>query len=59
MGWRKVPTKEPSSLLEKSDLTSCKMREVVIQTSEPVSIIEATERYVKILDSTYTELDLK
>ena len=33
------------------------MREVVMQTAEPVSIREATERLVKILDITYANED--
>ena len=35
------------------------MREIVIQTTEPVSTIEANEVLVKILDSTYSKADLK
>ena len=46
-------------MLGKSDLTSREMREVVIQTSETVSTREATDRLVKILDGTYTKVDLK
>ena len=51
--------KEPIGLLDKSDLTSCKMSEVVIQTAEPVSIREATERLVKILEINCAMADLK
>ena len=36
----------------KSDLTSREMREVLIQTEEPVSELEATEILVKIINST-------
>ena len=39
--------KEPSGLLGKYELTSHEMREVVIQTAEPASIREATERLLK------------
>ena len=35
------------------------MCEIVIQTTEPVSTIEANEVLVKILDSTYSKADLK
>ena len=54
-----VPMKEPRGLLVKSNLTSCKMREVVMQTSEPDSTREATERLVKILESNYSRRYLK
>ena len=54
----KVPMKEPSGLLGKTDISSCDMREVVIQTSEAFSDREATERLVNILDSTYVKADL-
>ena len=37
-----VHMKEPRSLLGKSDLTKCKMHEVVMQTAEPDSTREAT-----------------
>ena len=35
------------------------MRKVVMQTAEPASIREATERLIKIIDSTYAKVDLK
>ena len=35
------------------------MREVVIQTTEPVSKSEATERLVKILESNYVKAELE
>ena len=35
------------------------MREVVMQTVEPASTKESTERLVKILDSTYAKADVK
>ena len=44
-----LPMKEPSGMLGKSDLTSHEMYEVVIQTAEPVSKREATDRLVKSL----------
>ena len=55
----KYPMKYPSGMLGKKDLTSHDMRKVVMQTSEPVSTREATERLVKILDSTYAKDDLQ
>ena len=48
-----VPMKEPSGLLNQTNLTSRKMRKVVMQTAEPVSTREYTDRLVKNLDSTY------
>ena len=51
--------KESSGLIGKSDLSKRKMRKVVIHTEEPDSMIEATERLVKILYSTYVEAELK
>ena len=45
----KIPTKEPIGLLEQSDLTSCNMLKVVIQTAEPVSTREATKILAIIL----------
>ena len=50
-----VHMKESSNLLGQSNLTKRKMREVVMQTIEPASTQEATERMVKILDSTYAK----
>ena len=40
----KVPMKEPSSMLGKSILTSREIHEVVIQTEEPITKRETTER---------------
>ena len=54
-----VQLKESRNLLGQSDLTKRKMREVVMQTSEPDSNREATEIMVKILDSTYAKADLE
>ena len=54
-----LSTKEPSGLLGKSDLTSCKMCEVIIHTAEPVSTREATEILIKILDIIYAKADHK
>ena len=48
-----VPMKESIGLLGKTDLTSREMCEVVMQTSEPVSTREATERLVRILVNNY------
>ena len=41
--------KEPSGMLGKPYLIQIKMHEVVMQTEEPDSMIEATDRLVKIL----------
>ena len=48
-------TKEPSTLLGKYDLTKREMREVVMQNVAPASTLEATDRMVRILDSTYAK----
>ena len=53
-----VHMKESSNFLGQSDLTKREMREVVTQTAELASTREATERMVKILDSTYTKEQL-
>ena len=58
-GGETIPMKEPISLLRQSNITSCDMREVVIQTAEPVSTREATEILVKILNSTYVKAYLR
>ena len=50
-----VPMKEPIGLLCQTDLTSCEIREVVIQTEEPVSTREDTQRLVKVLNGTYVK----
>ena len=47
--------KDSRNLLGKSDLTKREIREVVMQTAEPASTREATERMVKILNSTYAK----
>ena len=44
-----VHTKDTKNLIGKSDLTKRKMREVVIQTSEPASTQESTDQMVKYL----------
>ena len=51
-----VYMKQPSGLLGQANLTKRDMREVVMQTAEPASTIEATDRMVKILDSTYVNV---
>ena len=51
--------KEPSGLLGKSNVNKREMHEVVLQTAEPASIIEATEIMVKILNSNYSKSYLK
>ena len=50
-----VHMKDTRNLLGQSDLTKREMREVVMQTAEPASTQKATERMVKILNSTYTK----
>ena len=54
-----VPLKEPRGLLGKSDINTSEMRELVMQTVEPVSTIKATEIWVKIINITYAKSDLK
>ena len=54
-----VHIKESRNLLEQSDLTKRKMREVVMQTAEPASTGEDTEIMVKILGITYANAELK
>ena len=46
-------------MLGQSDLTKREILEVVMQTTEPASTQEATERMVKILDITYTKAELE
>ena len=50
-----VPMKEPRSLLGKSGLTSCEMREVLMQNSETASTRKYTKILVKVLDITYAK----
>ena len=47
--------KEPIGLIGKTYIISRGIREVVMQTAEPVSTGGATERLVKILNSTYAK----
>ena len=54
-----VHMKEPRNLLGQSDLTKRKICEVAIQTAEPASNREATERMVKILENNYAKSDLE
>ena len=54
-----VPMTQPRSVLGKSYLNVHEMHKVSIQTTEPVSTIEATERLVKTLDSVYEKANLK
>ena len=54
-----VYMKEPSGLLGKYDINKRDIREVVMHTAEPDSTREATEKMVKILDSTYEKACLK
>ena len=54
-----VHMKSSRNLLGQSDLTKHGMREVVMQTAEPTSTREVTQRMVKTLDSTYANADLK
>ena len=46
-------------MIGKSDLTRHEMRKVAMQTAEPASTRKATERLVRILDSTYKRSNLK
>ena len=50
---------DPSNFLRQSYITKREMHEVVMQTAEPDSTREATERIMKILDSTYAKADLE
>ena len=54
-----VHMKDPSSFLGQSYITKNNMHKVFMQTVEPASTREATEKMVKILDSTYAKADLK
>ena len=54
-----VPIKELITMIGQTDITSYEMREVAIKTAESVSTSKATDRLVKILDSTYTKSDLE
>ena len=54
-----ILAKEPSGLIGKPYLSQWEMWEVVMETSEPASTIEATEMLVKILDTYYVKADLK
>ena len=54
-----VHMKEPINLLGKPDLTKREICEVAMQTSEPDSTQEYTERMVKIVYSKYVKADLK
>ena len=49
----------PIGLLGQTYPTSREMQRVVIQTAEIVSIREATERKLKILNITYAKADLE
>ena len=53
-----VHMKEPGGLLGKYDLTKREMREVVMQTLEPASALEAMKQIVKILHRTYEKTDI-
>ena len=46
-------------MLGQTYITSREVRGVVMQTSEPVSTKEATDRLVKIFDIIYAESDLE
>ena len=47
--------KDPGRLLVKPNLNQHEIRELSIQTAEPYSTIEATERVVKKTNSTYSK----
>ena len=54
-----VHVMEPISLLGQSNLTKREIHKLIMQTTEIASTQEATERMVKILNSTYAKADLK
>ena len=54
-----VPIKEIRDHIGQTYLTSCDMRKLLMQTAEPFSTREDTERLVKILDSSYVKEDLE
>ena len=54
-----VHMNETRNLLGQSDLTKRKIRKVAIQTTEPASTREDTERMMKTLNSTYEKAELK
>ena len=54
-----VHMKESRNLLGQSDLTKREICEIVMQTEEPDSTLEATDIMVKNLDSAYTKAYLK
>ena len=47
--------KEPGIFLGKPDLTKCKMKEVVMQTSQPASTKEYNELFKKLINSNYAK----
>ena len=49
--------KDPETFLGQPDLIKNDMREVFIQTAEPYSTIEGTQRGVKIINSNYTKYE--
>ena len=51
--------KEFRNSIGQSYLTKGEIPDVVMKTAEPASTLEATERMVKIIDSTYVKADLK
>ena len=53
-----LPTKDPVNVLGQPYLTKRKIQEVFVQMIEIYPTIEATERGVKILHSTYAKSDL-
>ena len=52
-----IPMKEPDNFLGKHDLTKRDMQKVVMQTAQPASTGEATQKFVKIVGSTYAKYD--
>ena len=53
-----LPIKKPSRLLGQEDLNKRKMNKVVMQTAEPASTKEDTEKW-KNIDITYTKVELE
>ena len=46
-------------MLRQTDLTIREMCEAVMQNTDPVSTRKATDRMVKMIDSTYTKAELE
>ena len=51
-----VPMKDPRNVLDQPDLTKIDMQEVVMQTAETASTIEATGFFAETLERTYAKI---